>query len=302
MSHFSVAVITDSIIPTHEEIAEILKPWREYDSTSIHDHGVEFISLSEEELDDCRRRYIPNEQMKFFVDWMLDRGYKMENGKWGRYMNPNSRWNWFAIGGRWPNLLKIKKDNDGCIQVSTDQGRVCDIDFELMRQINSKSRMHHVDNVMNLIQKNYFMFDRDQIFKIWRKYIVELVDLEKKYISTLESDECVGTFDEYCQLHGSESFKVYMFSNRMNPSYLNHPFFGVEIDPSVTDLDDWIMSAPALETFVVVKDGKWYEKGKVGWWGIVRGRVLNSEWSKKYDELLRSLQPNNVITIVDCHI
>jgi hypothetical protein len=55
-------------------------------------------------------------------------------------------------------------------------------------------------------------------------------------------------------------------------------------------------------TFAVLKDGKWYERGKMGWWGCVSNEKPEDEWDKEFKKLLYSLEPEDLITIVDCHI
>lgn len=58
----------------------------------------------------------------------------------------------------------------------------------------------------------------------------------------------------------------------------------------------------AFTTFAVVKDGKWYEKGAMGWWGVVHNEKNEGEWEKQFSSLLKELDPDTRITIVDCHI
>lgn len=58
----------------------------------------------------------------------------------------------------------------------------------------------------------------------------------------------------------------------------------------------------ALSSFAIVKDGKWYEKGSMGWWGVVVDEKDTEVWSREQAALLDSLSPEAWIAIVDCHI
>lgn len=58
----------------------------------------------------------------------------------------------------------------------------------------------------------------------------------------------------------------------------------------------------AFSTYAVVKDGEWYQKGKMGWWGMSRDEMDESEWLAKIDALLDDLPDDAVLTILDCHI
>lgn len=59
---------------------------------------------------------------------------------------------------------------------------------------------------------------------------------------------------------------------------------------------------PIEPTFAVVKDGIWYENGKVGMWGFVGGERAEEEWGKEFYSLISGLPSGMVVTIVDCHI
>lgn len=74
------------------------------------------------------------------------------------------------------------------------------------------------------------------------------------------------------------------------------------IDETSGDRETYIAAATAFSTYAVVKDGQWYEKGKMGWWGVASDEVSEAEWQAKFTELLRDLPPEKVLTVVDCHI
>lgn len=54
--------------------------------------------------------------------------------------------------------------------------------------------------------------------------------------------------------------------------------------------------------FAVVKDGQWYQKGDMGWWGMTSNEISQDEWNDKFGELINSLDPETQLTLVDCHI
>ena len=54
--------------------------------------------------------------------------------------------------------------------------------------------------------------------------------------------------------------------------------------------------------FAIVKDGKWYEKGKMGWWGMVSDEQLGVDWHSQAKMLMEDLPDDTLLTIVDCHI
>ncbi len=103
MSHFAVAVITapgesfdDALAPFEEEPED-----REY---------LEFIDETEE----YRQKYMlkkNREEYKTFEEYARDyEGAEQhpETLRWGYWKNPNAKWDYWVIPGRFPNFLKTK--------------------------------------------------------------------------------------------------------------------------------------------------------------------------------------------------
>lgn len=55
-------------------------------------------------------------------------------------------------------------------------------------------------------------------------------------------------------------------------------------------------------TFAVLYNGKWYEKGEMGWWGMVSNEKDQNEWNDQFYELLESLPDDTLLSVYDCHI
>lgn len=55
-----------------------------------------------------------------------------------------------------------------------------------------------------------------------------------------------------------------------------------------------------LIPFAVLKDGKWYEKGKMGWWAVVSDEKDN--WNDEFLKLVKDLPDDTLISMYDCHI
>lgn len=78
MSHFTVAVFTKS--GTEKEIARLLAP---YDEATEDKKYLEFEPDEEADFDE-------------------------ERGERGWWVNPNAKWDWWVVGGRWSGLLTLK--------------------------------------------------------------------------------------------------------------------------------------------------------------------------------------------------
>ncbi len=54
--------------------------------------------------------------------------------------------------------------------------------------------------------------------------------------------------------------------------------------------------------YAVVKDGQWYQKGEMGWFGMNSDEISQDEWNSQFWEMINSLPPETKLTLVDCHI
>ena len=57
-----------------------------------------------------------------------------------------------------------------------------------------------------------------------------------------------------------------------------------------------------LTTFAVLKDGEWFEKGEMGWWGVVHDKKDEELWVNELKKLVQGLPDDTLISIFDCHI
>lgn len=281
MSHFTVMVVTDK----PEDLEAALQPFHEYECTGIKDEYVIWVDETEEKLKEYKEDTIPmvcrngevlfskySDQAKKFwrreepyaftskdkfelpegftledvpankvyptvkeymIEWC---GYEEDNfvgDTIGRLTNPNAKWDWYQIGGRWSNKLATKSGGN------TDQCKVGDISLQKMKMQRKAERI-----------ANWSQFslrpEKEQNDKFIREYLHNIKEgmTEKEYISTDEG----------------------------------------------------------FSTFAVVKDGEWYQRGDMGWWGCVSEEKDQNDWNEEFAKLFESLPEDKYVTIVDCHI
>jgi len=66
--------------------------------------------------------------------------------------------------------------------------------------------------------------------------------------------------------------------------------------------EEHLKRSVGFSTFAVVKDGEWYERGSMGWWGCVSDEKPEGEWDQQFKQLLQSIPDDTLISIFDCHI
>jgi len=66
--------------------------------------------------------------------------------------------------------------------------------------------------------------------------------------------------------------------------------------------EQFLKRCGAFRTFAVLKDGEWYEKGEMGWWGCVSNEKNPDDWNEEFDKLLNELPEDTLLSVYDCHI
>jgi hypothetical protein len=57
-----------------------------------------------------------------------------------------------------------------------------------------------------------------------------------------------------------------------------------------------------IKTYAVIKNGKWHERGQMGWFGMASNEKEVDVWDKQIEELLADVSDDTLISIYDCHI
>ena len=288
MSHFTVMVIG-------ENIEKQLQPFHEFECTGTNDEFVVDVDITEEiaqavadgkSLNDALGEYgLDDKRVTDEKDVRKDSTHKygyaiVRRGKLIKAVNrtnPNKQWDWYELGGRWSGFLKLKPGAQGDNGDQSHKAGWCDsalkrdIDFEGMRAAAQEREAKRFDAYLSVLAGR------------------EEPDWEVIRAKYSEAD--IG---------------------KARKEYHDHPviidlrkekFWSTEHLRGKT-LEQVIAAArnEAVSTFAVLKDGQWYERGSMGWWGIIVDEEDAATWHQKVSELLDSIPNDERISIVDCHI
>ncbi len=189
------------------------------------------------------------------------------NGEVYSTYNPDSKWDWYEVGGRWAGTIAVKdgveidepnfswgwrdEDKDKVISEGymTDSAYVKDIDF---------SKMHRTEE------------DYQSSIRYW-ELIVEGAEPKNE-----EEKERIK-FSFY-----KPEFYLSRYKNK----------------------ETYAKCRSSFSMWAVVKDGVWYEKGEMGWWAM--SSETNDEavdWEMNFfDRFIKDLPEDTLVTVVDCHI
>jgi len=280
MSHFTVAVITDSI----DTLEEMLEPYNENIEVKpyIDKTKEEIIKEAKErqkriiknekdgkEISSWGRLYLEakNDKELYKIEIYDDEQYD-ENGNHLTTYNPNSKWDWYEIGGRWHNTLLTRIDNENVIGGSQSWGNLESslkkapegykwVDGAKIKDIDFKKKIEFQDTYNKAI-------------RFWGLYI------EGQEPKTEEEKELIKW-----QLYKKEYY-IERYETKENYAKMESIF----------------------TTWALLDETGWHEQGKMGWWAC-NDSTKDSEllFIEKFTETIN--KPENqdkYLIIVDCHI
>lgn len=277
MSHFTVLVPAND----KDHLAKMLQPYHEYESTGVKDEYVVFVPLNMTEAKEKFEKFHADDPEnyptleQFIPDYY---GYEQnEAGVWGRVTNPQAKWDWYSVGGRWSGLLKLKpegreKGENGKAgifnEVNTDPERADAIeaglvDWEAMRQAEMDrcgaqwDRWHEFNPVFGEALEKLSEEDRKtQTNWMWENNFI--------FLEAGEIDDLTNlTREQYIEKFGRGDGMTYAF---------------------------------------IKTTGEWCGRGEMGWFGISMDEKEPTVYGEEWWKFVEGLPPEQKIYVVDCHI
>ena len=232
MSHYAVAVFHRE----DQDINELLAP---YDENIEVEPYIQY--TRDEAIKEGKERY-KNEPNMTDADYynqiasMYDDDMIDDDGNLLTTYNPDSKWDWYSIGGRFSDLLETYTTVSEWFAGYSDSAKVKNIDFAGSREIYDESIVEW-DDIMNDMADTWYT----------KEYYQEFYDSAEDYA-------------------------------RRNSEFNT--------------------------LAVVTPDGKWHEKGRMGWFGVSNETPEAArDWDRHYRErFIDTADPEWILTIVDCHI
>lgn len=281
MSHFTVLVPAND----DQQLSAMLQPFHEYECTGVRDKYVVWVDSHEEMLNDYKvHNSDPSVGLDEFVeDWS---GYsKNSSGRFGRFTNPNSKWDWWVIGGRWSNLLKLKCGQRGDFALAGDVDWDEMLNDELARLRSWHQRASHWVSMGREAKKsNEFIASRMDKFEKKQK--------NKYFKSTF------GTLDD---------FLAYEMAQLLSKSDDNDPLFFLsypEIQHIFQPENMYIaQNGGKAQTYAFVDcAGNWNQRGEMIWFGMSDEERGTPAYDEQWWGFVKNLPANQRVYVVDCHV
>ncbi len=340
MSHFTVLVVgpnpEEQLAPFNEQPEddspylefqvnmtqeEALKKFKEegadWGFNKVRDHVTQTDIMKYGITEKGKGAYETHEQhyktLEKYMDEWHGFEYDADAGGWGYKCNPNAKWDWFQVGGRWRGYYPLKKEvlnklasaivnnEDDLLPITrgksgvfnneprhpdgADHMRKGDIDFELMRA-RARVSANEIYDRLEAITAGI-----EPPTMTWAE-LLEKRKAEGKDVDSIRDERRGHPWIKALKESGDDDFKFYLGDAVKDFCILNG---GRE-----RFVQQCVDSAPV--TFAVLMDGEWYENGSMGWWGMVSDEKDLDDWNREWNKLIDSLPDDTLLSVYDCHI
>jgi hypothetical protein len=265
--------------------------------------------------------------------------------------NPNAKWDWYELGGRWTGFFKVK-------EVPVLLGEIQGLGFTVGEMQNLVQMFRESPAKFEAVVEKY-NGKADQIRKLVRDIIEDTPVLAKHTVgipglmtpkasegwadSLRKGDIDFEGMREAARQKANETYTQFETAtaglevaprwkdlmeqmqaegkemDEIRKAYNAHPWVqalrSAHLDHFMVDARDiycvdnggreaYVARAVARTgtTYAVIKDGKWYAHGEMGWWGMSNEAMTPEEWGTNFQALLDELSDDTLISVVDCHI
>lgn len=278
MSHFTVLVIG-------ENPEDQLAPFQENNMGDCPGDYMEFEPIDDDELQSYRDSYAEDDQGFTFAEFIMDDGYVEEDGKFGYMHNPNSKWDWYQLGGRWTGFFMLKSGHPGVrgdsgimtspAKVGTaDQALKRDIDFDAMRNAAEATARETFIRVEKIINKHGKP-------PSWQEINQKHEDI----------DDAREEFDNHPTIKALGEARLRPYFKDIAKYYCNW------------DRKKFIQQArdSAITPYAILWNGEWHASGEMGWFGMSSDDRDPDDWNAQVSRWLDSLGGDELLSLYDCH-
>jgi hypothetical protein len=214
--------------------------------------------------------------------------------------NPDSRWDWYVIGGRWKDRFPYREnltpeqrsslisgerswtnEKDPPTFGHADGGRKDALDFERMRREAADAAGGRYDRFKELAAQ----YPDATSWATYRENYPDAIDTARELYG---AQPLIAKIKED---HNSEFFS----------------FFGPDVVEEFEDSREEYVAAAIADAVpgfaLLTHEGQWIEPGRMGWWGMSDdSKASRADYNVKVNKYLDELPDDYLIILVDVHI
>lgn len=204
-------------------------------------------------------------------------GVSLEGIKFGYLSNPKSFWDWYQIGGRYTSRLKLKKGKQG---TTGSTGVKWMMPFETL----DRHKKEEYCDCAKIGDIDWEAMEKEHYEEIERRYTKFIrAYMKSKKIKTSVFTE--GGFPEDFNPYGEYGVSSVEESRFVPPTK-----------------EQFIKKRPFIYSYGILCDGVYYHREDTHYKDTYEQLTQNAQdWAHKTKEIFKNLDPDTIITVVDCH-
>ncbi len=203
---------------------------------------------------------------KFGWRWYTEDGVQV-TGLY-HYTNPNAKWDWYEIGGRWRDSFQFK---DGISRKPSVAKSL--YDFDAMKEKLTKEAGENWDRIRTVL------------------FMSPLVSWEEAKTRYPESEGAARQF-----YNNQPVIKELSRIGVWLDDSIKHI-----VNDSREDYCKYT-SARYFPCYAILDEDGWHAQGEMGWWGMSADDYTEEEWQGIVEDYLKVIPDDTKLTFVDCHI
>jgi hypothetical protein len=280
---------TGELVSPYDDFYKRTKPGSQWDTEYVFPPGTTDVEVPMKDVYSSFEEYVE--------DW---HGYEKneETGRWGLWTNLNSKWDWWLIGGRWTGYFPVK-NSEG---FSGEPG--------LMTEANSKEDRKDAVRLCDLdleSQDKETTEAADKFWKNWLYYREHRKDREETFYGTRNTALTLGIIDCKREDEITEDERARAIHWRDFPGFRrNDDMWDVYNDQDLTYekfINTYRSYFNPICPYSILTAESWESPGEMGWFGCSSDTPESvTTYSDKFMDVLKGLDPNDWLVMVDCHI
>lgn len=211
-----------------------------------------------------------------------------------RRYNPEGYWDWYELGGRWSGELRVIDPSLGypaqdhwtgkSPENGFDVSRRDNLDIDAMRSAVSGQRRKWFNDIADRAGVDLATLER--MLHLYRDVHQKWLALDPRPRGNDYRDWMIANVEEGETLH-----KV-----------VNATFDTPELKEGQT-IEAYIADVVPLSAHAMIIDGKWMQRGKMGWWASMHNETMsNEEWTATVWKTIEQTPGDHWISVIDCHV
>jgi hypothetical protein len=243
----------------------LLLPWDDEFCKDDDMKGL-FTGYSHEVPEQLEQRDVPHKQVYPTLEEYVARWHSQSARPYGYWSNPQARWDWWVVGGRWTGSLPLKEG------FTKDQQTIGDGHHGTCSEPNDDPRSCDYAPSKAIDWQALITLQAQRAGDKWEGH--------QEYKRLLAA----GQDEEAKQL----AYEKGLWRDK-----------ALEEDPT---RDAYVLakSHEAVTFAFVTAEGEWNERGSMGWWAIVTDE--HPEYDEVFWQWVEQLDDDQMVVVVDCHI